>query len=330
MSTRQVWDVLVCPKCKSKLSQVDSIVKDKQECIVCKSCGKRYPLVNSIIDFESSLESELSTKDWSRQNFEKGYRELGDWDSIYDWDQKYGVPRNASSYKYARVKGKILDMLKPQTGDSILDLGCGNGYFIIQMFKKFSTTVKQLNYIGLDVSEHNVMNFLKKVEREKINNVDMFIGRAEMLPFKSDSIKWITSSEALEHIEDKELALKEVYRILAPGGTFLFSTPSEQAIRNWNIILFPFRLGYRLLVRKNRQNRAFDQPISRNKYMVILNEIGFKNIKLNTSQLLSNEIARYIPRFLLNMYISLTDIAERNSSIMRRLFGLHIIGCARK
>ena len=162
----KVWDVLVCPKCKSKLSQMGSAVEDKKQCIVCKSCCKRYPLVNGIIDVASSLDSELSTKDWERQNFERAYKEFGDWDSIYDWDQRFGVPAKASSYKYARVKGVMLDMLKPQAGDSILDLGCGNGYFITEMVKKFSTTVEQLNYIGLDVSEHNLMNFLNKVEEK--------------------------------------------------------------------------------------------------------------------------------------------------------------------
>lgn len=322
----KVWEILVCPKCKGKLSKANGIVKGKEGYIVCESCGKRYPLVNSVIDF-GNLESELSNKKWSRQEFEKAYRELGDWDSIYDWDQKSGVPKDASRYKYARVKGEILDMLKPQRGDCILDLGCGNGCFIVEMFDKFSSEVGQLNYIGLDASEHNLMNFLKKVKRKKMDDVDMFMGRAEMLPFKSNSINWITCSEVLEHIEDKEAALKEVYRILAPGGTFLFSTPSKQAIKNWEVILFPFRL---VCLRRSRQLAAFDQPISKNKYTTILNEIGFKNIKLNTGQLLNDQIAKYIPRFLLNTYISLTDIIERNSSIMRKIFGLHIIGYARK
>lgn len=328
----KVWEILVCPKCKGKLSKANGIVKGKEGYIVCESCGKRYPLVNSVIDF-GNLESELSNKKWSRQEFEKAYRELGDWDSIYDWDQKSGVPKDASKYKYARVKGEILDMLKPQRGDCILDLGCGNGCFIVEMFDKFSPEVGQLNYIGLDASEHNIMNFLKKVKRKKMNDVDMFMGRAEMLPLKSNSINWITCSEVLEHIEDKESALKEVYRILTPGGAFLFSTPSKQAIKNWNVILFPFILGRRLLqfyLRRSRQIEAFDQPISKNKYATILKEAGFKDIKLNTGQLLSNEIAKYIPKVLLNTYISLTNIVEKNIPIMRKLFGLHIIGYARK
>ncbi|GAH16490.1 unnamed protein product, partial [marine sediment metagenome] len=206
---------------------------------------RRYPLVNSIINF-GSIESELSDVNWSRQQFEEAYKELGDWDSIYDWDSKHGTPRNASKYKYARVKGKILDMLKPAAGDCILDLGCGNGYFVLEMLDKFSPGAKGLNFIGVDASKYNIITFQKKVRNRKIDNVDMFIGRGEMLPFKSNSISWITCSEVLEHIEDKVSALREVYRTLAPGGRFLFTTPSGQAVRNWRIVLFPFRFARRL------------------------------------------------------------------------------------
>ena len=64
--------------------------------------------------------------------------------------------------------------------------------------------------------------------------------------------------------------------------------------------------------------------------MAVLKEIGFKDIQLNTGELLANEIAKYIPRFLLNTYISFTGIVENNIPVMRKLFGLHIIGYARK
>ena len=137
----------------------------------------------------------------------------------------------------------------------------------------------------------------------------------------------------LEHIEDKELALKEIFRVLAPGGTFLFSTPSKEGLRNWMIILFPLRLVaslFRPSFRTSGQNGPFDRPILKDRYMAVLKEIGFKDIQLNTGELLANEIAKYIPRFLLNTYISFTGIVENNIPVMRKLFGLHIIGYARK
>jgi ubiquinone/menaquinone biosynthesis C-methylase UbiE len=328
------WDILVCPKCQRSFSESDIKDKGSKEYIVCKSCSERYPLINGAIDF-GSVGSSLSNINWSRQEFEKSYEKLGDWDSSYDWGRKSGLPENATRYIYARVKGKILDMLKLQRGNRILDLGCGNGYFTIEMYDKFFAKVGELTYLGLDVSKHNIMNFQKKIKRREIINMDIFIGRAEMLPFKSNSINCITCSEVLEHIEDKELALKEVYRILAPGGTFLFSTPSKQGYDNWNAILFPLKLGrnlFRFILRRGKQTRPrpFDRPMSQIKYMTFLNEIGFKNIKLDTGQLLCDPIAKYIPRFLLNTYISLTNLMENNIPIMRKLFGLNIIGSARK
>ena len=174
------------------------------------------------------------------------------------------------------------------------------------MFYTFAGHIVPLNYIGLDVSKHNIMNFQRKITRQKLNEVDMFIARAEILPLASNSINWVTCSEVLEHIEDKELALKEIFRVLAPGGRFLFSTPSKEGLRNWVIIIFPFRLVaslFRPSFRTTGQNGPFDRPIPKNKYMTVLKEIGFKDIQLNTGELLANEIAKYIPRFLLNTYI---------------------------
>jgi len=164
----KVWDILVCPKCKSSFSERDSTDKASKEHIVCKSCCERYPLVNGAIDF-GSVESSLSNIYWSRQEFEKSYEKLGDWDSSYDWGRKTGLPDDATRYKYSRVKGKILDMLKPQRGNCIFDLGCGNGYFLVEMHDKFFAEVGELTYLGLDVSKHNIMNFQKKIKRKEDN-----------------------------------------------------------------------------------------------------------------------------------------------------------------
>jgi SAM-dependent methyltransferase len=46
------------------------------------------------------------------------------------------------------------------------------------------------------------------------------------LPFEDDAFEWAASNSSLEHLFLPENALKEIYRVLAPGGTFLWMVPN--------------------------------------------------------------------------------------------------------
>lgn len=88
----------------------------------------------------------------------------------------------------------------------ILDIGCGEGIFAQQLFSE------QID-MGYDLSLCNVQS--AKTSRAYKN---VCCGKAEALPFTSCFFRTVISNCVLEHVEDVDMVLSEIYRVLAPGG----------------------------------------------------------------------------------------------------------------
>jgi ubiquinone/menaquinone biosynthesis C-methylase UbiE len=104
-------------------------------------------------------------------------------------------------------------------GDSVLDLGCGNGR-LYQMFAK-----KQVQYTGVDQSQE-----LLKIAHEKFPTAKFVVGEMSKLDFAGETFDSIYCIAALNHIPGREFQLqcvKEMYRVLKPGGKLLMT--------NWNL-----------------------------------------------------------------------------------------------
>lgn len=52
-------------------------------------------------------------------------------------------------------------------------------------------------------------------------------GKLESLPFSSESFNLVSANMVMEHLEDPAQALREIQRVLTPGGCFVFHTPNK-------------------------------------------------------------------------------------------------------
>jgi SAM-dependent methyltransferase len=98
----------------------------------------------------------------------------------------------------------------PEYKGKVLDVGCGNSPF------KFLIDTSKARYIGIDIENADKFDYYNP---EKI----AFDG--ENIPFEEDSFDNIISTEVLEHIENPEKIVKEMYRVLKPGGEVIVTVP---------------------------------------------------------------------------------------------------------
>jgi ubiquinone/menaquinone biosynthesis C-methylase UbiE len=146
-------------------------------------------------------------------------RLTGRFDLVGVGDISQTVNYNKWSYKVtAYVLTKIFaGCLEKRSNKSVLDIGSGTG-FIIDLWSKMTTSIT-----GVDIAEIAIEKLTRKYPAVVFKQCN---AGAEELPFATGSFGCCSAASVLYHIVDDEQlfnALKEINRVLEPGGYFIFS-----------------------------------------------------------------------------------------------------------
>lgn len=168
--------------------------------------------------------SEQSKKEQVEQMFDNI---SGEYDSL-NRVISFGV-----DVKWRKKVVKIVADTKPE---SILDIATGTGDLIINLAKK--TTANKL--IGLDISEGMLSVGRNKIAADGLSQrIEMVQADSEHMPFDDNSFDAITVAFGVRNFEHLEKGLKEILRILKPGGIFVIletSVPTKT----------PYKQGYKI------------------------------------------------------------------------------------
>ena len=121
----------------------------------------------------------------------------------------------------------------------MLDVGCGEGRHIFGVMQDYP----DMRCIGLDMDKDSLNKAEEGYEYfESISNagVDFLKGSAYSLPFPNNSFDLIVCSEVLEHLHEYNDAVREIHRVLKPGGKFYASVPASWPEK---IMFLKFRPG---------------------------------------------------------------------------------------
>jgi len=102
----------------------------------------------------------------------------------------------------------VLEWLGPQRGEYILDLGCGDG----QLTRRLRDM--GVHVLGVDASAEMVA-----AARER--GVEAEQAQAEMLPFRDATFDAVFSNAVLHWVRGQDEMMKQVHRVLKPGGRFV-------------------------------------------------------------------------------------------------------------
>lgn len=107
----------------------------------------------------------------------------------------------------------------------MLDVGCGEGRHIFGIMQDYPL----MKCIGLDMDNESLEKAEEDYEYFKSISeagAQFLKGSAYSLPFPDESIDLIVCSEVLEHLHEYNDAVKEIHRVLKPGGKFYASVPA--------------------------------------------------------------------------------------------------------
>jgi ubiquinone/menaquinone biosynthesis C-methylase UbiE len=111
-----------------------------------------------------------------------------------------------------------IELLPSIENKEILEIGCGNGVQALYVNNKFNP----LKITGIDLSKANIEIANYERENAKANNVRFLVDDAQNLThIPSNSVDVLLNIESAFHYPDKPAFLKEVNRVLKPGGQFL-------------------------------------------------------------------------------------------------------------
>lgn len=112
-----------------------------------------------------------------------------------------------------KIKGrKVLEMLKPEANDRILEIGCDTGW----LARKLMDYSK--NVVGIDVNDAG----LKIADMRNLLCMD-----AANMGFADNSFDKIVCLHTIEHVQEINRAFEEMSRVLKPSGSILLIYPFE-------------------------------------------------------------------------------------------------------
>jgi ubiquinone/menaquinone biosynthesis C-methylase UbiE len=99
-------------------------------------------------------------------------------------------------------------------GKTVLEVGCGNGYVL----SRYAAAGAEVT--GVDITETGVELCRKRFQMSGLKGT-FLVANAEKLPFPDEVFDCVCSMGVLHHVPDTEKAVKEIFRVLKPGGRLI-------------------------------------------------------------------------------------------------------------
>jgi SAM-dependent methyltransferase len=136
-----------------------------------------------------------------------------------DRDYELQTHRAEDRHWWYRGRRTVLDGVIAKLGlpanARILDAGCGSGRFMVELARRGTVTGVELSDTSVSLAQQRAIG-------------EVLAGSVLEMPFPDASFDLAVSLDVIEHLDDDLAALRELRRVLAPGGALLVTVPAYQ------------------------------------------------------------------------------------------------------
>ena len=115
----------------------------------------------------------------------------------------------------------LLDHIPMSSEATVLDLGFGTGFPLIELAQRFGISSK---IYGMDIWEQGIVKAKERIEVLGLSQIEIFAQSASNIPLPNNNIDLVTSNLGINNFEDKGKVYAEVYRVLKKGGSLCLTT----------------------------------------------------------------------------------------------------------
>ncbi|MFC0523151.1 demethylmenaquinone methyltransferase [Pontibacillus salicampi] len=202
---------------------------------------------------------------------------------------RYDVMNSIISFQRHKAWRKdVMKRMQVTTGDSALDVCCGTGDWTLALSDAVGS---QGQVVGLDFSQNMLSVGRKKKQELRLANTEFVHGDAMQLPYDDHSFDFVTIGFGLRNVPDYMQVLKEMARVVKPGGKVVCletSQPTALGFRQAYYFYFRFIMpAFGRLFAKSYDEYAWlyesakDFP-SRDKLTEMFMEAGLQQVEVKS------------------------------------------------
>jgi ubiquinone/menaquinone biosynthesis C-methylase UbiE len=139
-----------------------------------------------------------------------------DWDKMASWWHAEAADRGVY-HQYTDIDPVVKELLGSVKGKKVIEIGCGNGYFSRALANRGAKVT------ALDASSKMIAIAIAEEKKKPLGVVYLVRDAARLQGIKSGSFNLAVANMVFMDVVNIEAAIKEIGRVLKPGGRLVFS-----------------------------------------------------------------------------------------------------------